>query len=587
MSFDGICLYAIIDELKDFIVGSHIDKIYQVSKDKLLINFRKNRKDLNLLISINPRFCRIHSTCYEIKTPEQPPAFCMLLRKHLTGGRIIALHQEQLERVLYVTISNTDEFMRNVEFKLIVEIMGKHSNVTLLKDGMIIDAMKRVPSSINRYREILPGIKYIKPPIGDKINILNVDNKEYIKSIIENAMSKNTNKNVSRWLLENFMGISGQTAQEIAFRSNIDHKKKLSDLTKEDVIHLIQTLQDIKNNLEKKRFKPIIYLDPITQQPKNFWIFPVKSLENNKPHKRFESINTVVDIFFTTQEKNVQITNIKNRLYNIVNNNIEKLKRDLKFSKAKLDKTSNAKNYKLKGEILIANLYKIKPGQSQVSLPNFYTGDEITITLNKKLSPADNAQVYFKRYKKLRSSRSKIKSNIEKLLAEINYLENCLLGIINSNTVEDLYEVQSELKREGYIKYSSSNPTSKSKPLRFKSSDGYIIYVGKNNRQNDKLTFKIASPNDIWIHTKNSPGSHVIIKSDNGDIPNRTLYEACMLAAYFSKSRYSSNVPVDYTAVKHVKKPSGAKPGFVIYTNQKTLYVTPNKSLIKDLSFLR
>lgn len=584
MSFDGICLYSIVNELKNSILGSQIDKVYKVSRDKLIINLRKNREDFNLLISINPRFCRMHLTFSNIKAPDHPPAFCMLLRKHLIGGRVIALNQEQLERVVYITISNTDEFMRSVELKLIVEIMGKHSNISLLKDGVIIDAMKRVPSSLNRYREILPGIKYVMPPIGDKVNILNID-KEFVISTIENAIFKKTNKNVSRWILENFMGISGQTAQEIAFRANIDHKKKLSDLTEDEITCLAQTLQNLKLSMEKKTFVPILYFDPITKEPKNFWVFPLKSNKSNEGYKKFKFTNTVVDKFYAKLEKNDHVINIKNRLCTIINKNLEKLKRELKFSKAKLDKTFKAEDYKQKGEILTANLYKIKPGQSQVLLSNFYTGDEVTITLNEKLSPADNAQAYFKQYKKLQSSKNKIKTNIKKLLAEIDYLENCLIGIKNSNTIDDLHEVQLELKREGYIKYSGNKSCKTSKPMRFKSSDGFNIYVGKNNKQNDNLTFKIASPNDIWVHTKNAPGSHVIIKSSNRDIPSKTLYEACMIAAYFSKSRYSSNVPVDYTVVKYVKKPSGAKPGFVIYTNQKTLYVTPKKSLIKNLSF--
>lgn len=585
MSFDGICLHYIVNELKDTILQSRIDKIYELSKDKLLLILKKNRNEFNLLISVNPRLCRMHLTSVDIKPPAHPPAFCMLLRKHLIGGTVIALSQDQLERVVYMTISNTDEFMQNVKLKLVIEIMGKHSNITLLKDGIVIDSIKRIPSNINRYREILPGERYIKPPIGDKINILNSDKKN-IRSIVESNVSANTNKNVSRWLLNTFMGISGQTAQEISYRSDVNHKKKLTNLLPEEIICLTETLENLKICLQSKKAEPTLYIDNTTDKPINFWVFPLKSNEhNNVTHINYETANAVVDRFFTKTEKENKITTIKNKLNNIIKHNMKRLKRDLKFSTIKFEKTSKFNNYKICGEILTANLYKIKPGQSQVTLLNFYTGDDITIKLNEKFSPADNAQMYFKRYKKLQKSRKKININIRKLTTEIDYLENCLIGIRNSDTSDDLHEVQTELQKEGYIKHSKKkSANTKSKPLKFKSSDGFDIYVGKNNRQNDNLTFKLASPNDIWIHTKNAPGSHVIIKSNKQDVSDKTLYEACMLAAYFSKSQQSSNVSVDYTTVKHVKKPSGAKPGFVIYTNQKTLYVTPQKSLVKELS---
>lgn len=588
MPFDGIALFGTISELKEVVTGSKIVKISQPDKNELIFTIRSSRQEYKLLLSADSINCRIHLTDESAKNPPSPPMFCMLLRKYLLGGKIEKISQKGLERIIEIIIQNTDEFMQPAEYKLIIEIMGKHSNIILLdlNTDTIIDSIKRISFEVNRYREILPGKVYTQPPLEQKIDLLSVDDNYIISSIKEASMLKNQ-KTLSRWLLDNFAGFSGISSQEIALRANVNHKTPVFKLSDDEIKCIAKVLVNLQKDLILHRFNPHLYLARDNGQPIDFWIFPMTMYQKEHALSNL-TINNAVDSFFLRKKEISVLNTAKNQIKSVVLKRMEKLKQNLAYLKERENRTSDFQKYKLWGEVLSANLYRIKPGQNQVKLPNFYNpGKEVIIPLNEKLSPAHNAQIYFNKYKKLQSTKKILAERITNTLKEIEYLDSILVNLDYSQNMADLSEIRQELESQNYIKIfkKKQQKNAASEPLRFKSSDGLTIYVGKNNRQNDNLTFKKARPDDLWFHAKDTPGSHVVIESHGNEISETTLAEAAILAAYFSKARNSSNVPVDYTFVRHVKKPSGSKPGFVIYYHQKTIYVTPDANIISKLSF--
>lgn len=591
MPFDGLTLFGITDELKNLLVGGRISKIYQPDKNDVVLSVYNNREEYKLLISAHSVDCRIHLARKPFENPSSPPMFCMLLRKYLLGGKIEEIVQDGLERILNITIKNTDEFMQPAEYEIVAEIMGKHSNIILLdlQTKIIIDSIKRIGLDVNRYREILPGKTYTKPPVEEKVDLL-ISDRSSIINVIKDAAKSGKTKTLSKWLLETFAGFSGISAQEIAVRAGIDHKIPISNLSEDDIEALTDSMMKIREDLILRNFDPCVYFSKSSRVPLDFWLFPME-IYKNELITGVSNVNTAVDTFFSKKREISEIEKAKHKIKTEVAKILKKLNQSLEYLEERRQRTLDFEKYRLWGEILSANLYNIKPGQSKVILPNFYQpGEEIEIPLNEKLSPSQNAQKYFNRYKKLQSTKNIVESRISKILAEIDYLESVLVNIDYSQSMEDLEEIQQELESQGYLaapshKKRRQKTASSSKPLQFKSSDGFIINVGKNNKQNDVLTFKKAKPDDIWLHAKNTPGSHVVIESSGNEVPETTLVEAAILAAHFSKSRNSSNVPVDYTYVKHVKKPSGAKPGFVIYYHQKTIYVTPDENIAAKLSF--
>jgi len=587
MPFDGIALYGTIHELRQSLIGNNITKIYQPSKLELIFYVIYNRKEYKLLVSADSVNCRMHLTNTTKENPSSPPMFCMLLRKYLLGGKIKSIFQKGLERIIEITISNTDEFMQLKEYKLIIEIMGKHSNIILTDcQNTIIDSIKRISFEVNRYREILPGKTYSNPPLEKKVDLMSVDD-DYIVLALKEASVLKSQKALSKWILDNFAGFAGASAQEVAMRANINHKIPICELSDEQIQQITKVFSKLREKLLNHQFIPYIYFSHKTKEPIDFWVFPMDLYQKKYKLSNF-TVNDAIDLFYLQKRDSLAVNTLKHHLKSQVIKHVKKLKQNLRYLNERFSKTSDLAKFKLWGELLSANLYRIKPGQSQVKLPNFYNlNEEIVIPLNEKLSPSHNSQIYFNKYKKLQATRKIVEARINDTLMEIEYLESILFNIEYSQTLEDLSEIQQELESQNYIKTNTPNKRKLeiSKPLKFKSSDDTIMYVGKNNRQNDTLTFKKSKPDDIWLHAKNTPGSHVVIKTQGSGVSDLTLTEAAILAAYFSNGRNNSNVPVDYTFVRHVKKPSGAKPGFVIYYHQKTLYVTPEESIVDKLSF--
>ncbi|MFO7151639.1 MAG: NFACT RNA binding domain-containing protein [Bacillota bacterium] len=581
MPFDGIALNAIIKELKECLVGGRIEKIYQPGKTEILLCIRQHKEERMLFISAHPQNCRLHLTTREKENPKTPPAFCMLLRKNISGGKIADIRQRDLERLVEIAVENEDEFGRPVMRSLVVEIMGKHSNIILIDNSTktIIDSIKRIPSEINRVREILPGKKYVLPPLGERINILEDEVPNFILQAAEPLK-------VGRWMTENLMGMSKAAAKEILFRSGVDEDKPVNQLNLEERQKIAGSLVKLASDIKGSRYLPEIYFShgPV-EEPVDFWIFPLSHMGPSKAVP-LKSANEAVDLFYSLKEDLEKLRNLKKTLMAQLENQISKLRQILSFQQEKLDEVRDMEKFKLFGELLSAYLYEVSPGMSEIELPNFYEdGKMVSIPLKENLSPSQNAQYYFEKYKKLRATREKVENQREKILSEIQYLESELYNIEQAENLEELEEIQKELSKYGYIKEAgkkSKGEVQPSSPIKYTSSTGFTILVGKNNVQNDMITRK-ANPDDIWIHVKDLPGSHVIIKTGGRPVDEETLLEGCLCAAYHSKARNSSNVAVDYTLRKHVRKPPGAKPGFVIYDHHRTVYVTPDPAFIERL----
>ncbi|MTI67608.1 MAG: fibronectin/fibrinogen-binding protein [Firmicutes bacterium] len=583
MSLDGIVVKSLIDELNTEILNAKIDKIYQPEDDEILIRLRNNSTNYKLLISSSSNNPRIHFTNADKKNPIKPPMFCMLLRKHLQGGKITYIKQPTLERIIKIGITSSDELGIASNKELVIEIMGRHSNIILIeKDTLnIIDSIKRITPDVSRKRQILPGINYSLPPSQNKDNPLDLNKKDFLNLLDIN----NDGILLFKFIYKNYLGISPLIAKEICYRSNIDSNKQIGALNEDEINSLFRSFNNLISNVLNNNYKPTMVTDPENNKVVAFSAINLEQFDKEKKH--FNSISKVLEEYFLTRDRLDRIRQKAINLRKNISNKLDRNQKKLAKQKKELLNAKNREKYKVYGELVTANIYRIERGQEKLKCKNFYDNNkEITINLKPRLTPSENAQRYFRRYNKLKNAYKKVSKEIKKTKADIQYLEHILLSIENCTELEELEEIRSELVDEGYLRVKKKNKKSKkrkttSKPYHFISSDGYDIYVGKNNKQNDYLTLKFANKHDIWLHTKDIPGSHVIIrKKDSNEIPENTLIEAALLAAFHSKGKMSSNVPVDYTEKNNVKKPNGAKLGMVIYENNNTLYVTPKKKEI-------
>lgn len=569
MALDGITLHAIIKELKEEIIGGRIDKIYQPEKEELIFIIRNKGKNYKLLLSANANYPRIYLTEENKENPAEPPMFCMLLRKFLQSGRIIDIKQVEFDRIVKIDIETKDELENQTIKTLIIEIMGRHSNIILIDKATqtIIDSIKRVYSDMSKVREVLPGRQYVYPPLQEKLNINNLSLPSF-KEAVNNYKSKK----IEKTLVDILQGFSPTLAREVTFRCNISDRF-VESIEDEQIENLYQNIKKIYEDVLSLNLKPCIAF-----QENEVIDFSCIDLSQYITKTFFPTVNKAACKFFSEKANIVNLQVRSSDLRKIINNNLEKLYNKLDKLQQELNEAKNADTFRLYGELITANMHLLKKGMESFKTINYYTGEEIEIPIDKKYSPSENAQRYFKKYSKLKNANKIIEKQISDTLEEITYLEGQLVNLENCTLPSEIEEIKNELSEQGYIHKQQKKKISRqtlSQPLHVVSSDGFDIYIGKNNTQNDYLTLKFANPNDIWLHTKDMPGSHVIIKTNNKPVPETTLIEAAKLAAKYSKAKNSSNVPVDYTLKKYVKKPSGAKPGFVIYTSQKTLYVDP------------
>lgn len=556
MAYDGLFTRATVGELQQLVSG-RITKIYQPNQLEVVLQIRAAGSNMKLLASIHPSYARMHLTEQSIENPAEPPMFCMLLRKHLEGGYIHAITQDATERVIELLIESKNEIGDTIHRKLVIEIMGRHSNLLLLdaESDKILDSLKHLPPSVNSYRTVLPGQPYIAPPAQNKVDAFTASDAEVASFFSEPREAKE--------IMQHFSGFSPLHANELHYR----------------------LAGQFDANIFRSFLQEIAAAAHPTYMEANdkTYFSPTKLTHLTGEATSYESLGQLLDRVFFARALRDRVKQQAGDLERWLTNELDKLR--LKLTKLDQDyaRASKLDEFQLYGELLMANLYNFKRGDEFITVENYYNGEQVTIPLSVRKTPIENAQGYYTRYTKAKNALIMIVEQKQKTIEEIDYLD-MLNQQVQQASPSDIEEIREELAEQGYLKARilkrKKKPT-KPTPESFMSSTGIRISVGKNNKQNDYLTFKLARKSETWLHTKDIPGSHVVIHDDNPD--EQTLMEAAILSAYYSKARDSSSVPVDYTELRHVKKPSGAKPGFVIYFEQKTLYVTPDEQIVLQL----
>jgi len=586
MPLDGIVVNCLVNEFHHQLISSKIEKVYQPEKDELILLIRNKGKNERLLLSASSNNPRIHFTTTNKQNPDVPPMFCMLLRKHLTGGKIIDIKQPNFERIVELIIECYNELGDLTIKKLVIEIMGRHSNIILTdSDDKIIDSIKHIDMSISSVRQILPGLTYTLPPSQGKNNPMECTKTDILNVIL----NEHDGIKVDKSIVNHFTGISPLIAREICHLAFNNTDLYIGELSPEDKQHICQHIFNLFQQIKNAEFKPIILTDSDTKKISDFSALPIKQY-SNRDIVPYESINQVLDEFYVTRDLQERIKQKSTDLLKVISNNLDRCRKKLALQQEKLKEVENREQFKLYGNLITANIYRISKGMKAVEVENFYDSacPMISIPLDPELTASENAQKYFTKYTKAKNAAETVSEQMKLTLEEIEYLESAFDLLSRAESEQDINEIRAELEEQGYVKRRDKTRLKKaempSKPIQFISSDGFEILVGRNNKQNDYLTLRMAHKNDLWLHTKNIPGSHTIIRVGNKkSIPDSTLFEAAVLAAYHSKGKTSSNVAVDYTTVNNVKKPSGAKPGMVIYENYKTIYVTPDEELVEKL----
>ena len=572
MPLDALCLTAVAGEVRAAVQGGKIDKIYQPTRDEVVLYIRGPAGNVRLLLSANPGHPRAHLTERNRENPEQPPMFCMLLRKHLQGARILELNQPPLERILDFRLETLDELGDRVERRLVLEAMGRSANLLLLDgEGRIVDCTRRVDGDLARgQRQLLPGLFYRQPPAVDKLNPFTLSPEE-LRLVLANPLGKAWDK----LLLDSFTGLSPLVARELAFRAGDDSEKLAAELEK------------LGEAVEENRFTP--YLLVREGKPVDFTFLPVLQYGPETESIPRESFSALLDDFFSDRESAERVRQRGQDLVKSVTSARDRTARKLGNQARELEATKNRERLRELGDILTSNLHLMEKGMSTFRTMDFYDpeGGEVDIPLDPLLTPQQNAAKYYKEYNKAKTAEEMLTIQIEKGEKELEYLNSVLENIALAEGEKDLQEIRQELTETGYLRRpkTAAKRAKKvsGKPMEFRSSSGLRISVGKNNSQNDLLTTKLAYKSDIWLHTQKIHGSHVILWLEGGEADARSLTEAAQLAAYFSQARDGSKVPVDYTPVKYVKKPAGARPGMVVYTTYQTAVVEPDAELAKKL----
>ncbi|QKX66172.1 fibronectin/fibrinogen-binding protein [Enterococcus hirae] len=567
MSFDGVFTHAMINELRETLLSGRISKIHQPYENEVVLVIRSRGKNQRLLLSAHPSYARIQITQIDYQNPDTPPNFVMMLRKHLDGAILESIEQIENDRVIHFHFTKRDELGDLQNIILIVELMGRHSTIILVnkESGKILDAIKHIGSSQNTYRSLLPGVDYIAPPEQNHLNPFSQEKEKVFHRLSQMDLTP-------KGIQQQFQGIGFDTAQELVARLTERPNEKM--LVWQEFFTAIDTQlsPSLYEVAEKEYFTPINYrfFDSNTQQK-----------------KMYPTLSALLDAFYQEKAEKDRAKQQGGELIRKIENELKRNRNKLKKREQTLKDSENAEDYRRDGELLTTFMAQVPRGANEVTLPNYYEEDRpITIKLDPALTPNQNAQKYFHRYQKLKNAVKLIGKQIEEAKNEIDYLESVLSQLEIAGPM-DIEVIKEELTAEGYLKKKSSKKQKRKKPSQpdqYLSTDGTLILVGKNNLQNDQLSLKMAKKTDYWLHAKNIPGSHVIIKSDQPS--DETITEAAELAAYFSKYRHSAQVPVDLVQVKHLRKPNGAKPGYVIYENQKTIIVTPEEEKINKMKHM-
>ncbi len=569
MALDGIYLHSLVNNLQKSILNLRIDKINQPEKDEIILTFRKDRSNVKLLISASPRFARIHLTNSVKANPIKAPMYLMVLRKYILGGRITSITQKDSDRLLVIEIENRDELGFDSAYSLIVEIMGRHSNITLVRnrDNKVMESIKHITPDINTYRVLYPGVNYVYPPSSTKLNPFSVTYEELTSFISNNSITFD-----AKFYFNCFTGISKLLSSDLYYRTiNFN-----SSPTRDEIYKILKDFTDnlnenISYNIYTNKFGIL----------KDFYLLKLKFLEEDFLLIPYNDPNTLLDAFYEKKDMQDRLQNKSTDLQKLIHTNLERCNKKTKILDETLKECTEKNTLRINGDLLTSYIYTIKKGDSECTLLNFYNENQeeyIKIALDKTKTPSENIQRYYKKYNKLKISETYATVQLEKNVDEAKYLNSVLTNIINAESYLEIDEIKSELIETGYIRFRKNAKNSKkpktSKPHHFVSSDGIDIYVGKNNIQNDYLSLKFAQNNYLWLHAKDIPGSHVIVCSF--DVPDKTLEEAAIAAGYYSKGKDSLKLPIDYTKVKELKKPNGSKPGMVIYHTNNTLIINPS-----------
>ena len=578
MAFDGITIANIVSELNHTIVGGKINKIAQPEADELMITVKNNRTQYRLFLSASASLPLIYLTGENKQGPLTAPNFCMLLRKHIGSARILSVTQPGLERILIFELEHLNELGDICRKKLIVEIMGKHSNIIFCQeDDTIIDSIKHISANMSSVREVLPGRTWFIPHTQDKMDPLSMSREAFTETVF------GKNLPVFKAIYTSLTGFSPLIAEELCVRSGIDPKRQAQELEETEKETLWQTTDDLVDRIWRQDFSPVIVYQE--EEPLEFAAFPLTKYQDQKSVS-YESISQVLESYYSMKNKITLIRQKSADLRRIVTTAIERTSKKYELQQKQQKDTEKKEKYRIYGELLNTYGYHLEEGARSLEALNYYTNEMITIPLDEHLSAAENAKKYFDRYTKLKRTEEALNELLEETRSDLEHLESIRTSLDIALDEDDLVEVREELMEYGYLRRKGSSGKKKkivSRPFHYRSSDGFDIYVGKNNFQNDELSFKIASGNDWWFHAKGQPGSHVIVKSNGEELPDRTFEEAARLAAFYSKGRQAPKVEIDYTQKKNLKKPNGAKPGFVIYHTNYSMIAEPKIHEIEEI----
>lgn len=580
MAFDGITIAAMVKELNTSLKGGRINKIAQPESDELLITVRGQDGQKRLLLSASPSLPLLYFTSKNRISPLTAPNFCMLLRKHIGSARITDITQPGMERVVQFHLEHLNELGDVCHKILIMELMGKHSNLIFCDDkGMILDSIKHVSSNMSSVREVLPGREYFIPKTQDKLDPLTITEEEFISDICPKPLP------AAKAIYSSLTGISPVMAQEVCFRASIDGNDSMQSLNEAARTHLYHTFARIMDQVKEGSFTPNIIFRG--DEPVEYVVLDFQQYGPEYHSVSFDSVSQMLETYYASRDLITRIRQKSADLRRIVQTALERNRKKLMLQQKQMKDTEKKDKYKIYGELINTYGYGLEEGVKSFKALNYYTNEEITIPLDPQLTPQENSKKYFDRYQKLKRTQEALEEQIKETTEEIQHLESISNALDIAREESDLSQIKEELTEFGYIKkhYTSKKGAkmqTKSKPFHYISSDGYDIYVGKNNYQNDELTFKFASGNDWWFHAKKMPGSHVVVKTKDGTLPDRTFEEAGSLAAYYSQGRTAPKVEIDYLQKKNVKKPAGAKPGFVVYYTNYSLMAVPDISSLSE-----
>lgn len=581
MALDGAFLYSIKNEL-EFLIGGRVEKVHQPSKEEIIISIRTKKGGYKLMLSSNAGSARVHITNIAVDNPNVPPMFCMLLRKHLGSGKLIAIRQDGLERILFIDFECVNELGDVVTITLACEIMGRCSNLIIInQDGIIIDSIKRVSEEMSRERMVLPGMKYTLPPKDERLNFLNTDQAS-VRQALQNVKAGE----LSKALIKVFEGISPILAREWTFFAGKGEYISADSITDEQFERLIFAINQSKSALAENKCTFTAVMDK-EDTLKEFSFIRLQQFGNLMITKELPSACELLDYFYAERDRTARVKQRANDLFKLLMNLTERTSKRIAVQREELASCENKDKLKLFGDLISANMYRIQKGDTVLKAENFYEDDcpQVEIKLDIMKTPSQNAQYYYNEYKKSITAERKLAEQIERGEEELQYLDSVFDVLTRASTNNDIVQLRLELAEQGYIKKNAQKgkPPKALPPVEYKSSEGYTILVGRNNKQNDQLTLKFAEKSDIWLHTQGITGSHVIICTDGDTPPDKTIEEAAVIAAVNSKGKGSNLVPVDYCLARYVKKPSGAKPGKVIFTNYHTAFVKPDIEFAEKL----